>query len=123
MSNLAVDVNVSLVQMSCGECGVVFAVPGYFQRERKETGKGWYCPNGHCRVYRESDSDRLRRELEQAQKRNAQLAWQIASERVTAKKEQARIMKRANAGVCQHCHRTFYNVVRHMKTKHPKELK
>jgi len=30
--------------------------------------------------------------------------------------------KRADRGVCQHCHRSFVDVARHVATKHPSVL-
>lgn len=117
MSNIAVSLNVNLVQMVCGKCGVVFAVPDYFDKERLDTGNEWYCPNGHCRVYKESETGRLRKLLEQANRKNTDLLerTRIAeNERQAAimreekeRAEKKRLLTRAHAGVCPHCNRTF----------------
>jgi|HubBroStandDraft_4_1064222.scaffolds.fasta_scaffold00027_65 hypothetical protein len=60
-------------RMACGECGIEFDVPEHFYKERKENGKGWYCPNGHSRVFRESDLDKMRRERDQAKQQLARV--------------------------------------------------
>ena len=128
MSNIAVSLNVDLVQMICGECGIVFAVPDYFQQERLKTGKGWYCPNGHGRVYKESETDRLRKLLEQANKKNTDLLerTRMAEDAKKAavmregkeRAEKKRLLTRTHGGVCPHCNRTFRQLARHMETKH-----
>lgn len=106
-----------LTMMSCGECGVDFSMPTALFQECKKLGgsKSWYCPNGHSRCFRESDIDKMRRERDCAIQEQARLAEQITLK----EREIKRIKKRASAGVCQCCNRTFANMSRHMKTKHP----
>lgn len=118
-----------LVQVSCGECGIQFAMPEAFQRQRREKGGDFYCPNGHCRVYRETDTQRLTKERDDAVK---------AKERATKEKEWARQemktarhaeavvrgkfkaqSERVHAGVCPCCRRNFKQLRRHMRAKHP----
>lgn len=115
--------------MCCGDCGIEFQVPSQFYRERKETGKTWYCPNGHSRVFRESDADKYRREAErlkqQAAQKDDEIKWQreqreLAERRLSAAKGQiTKIRKRVGHGVCPCCNRTFENLNRHMASKHP----
>ncbi len=105
----------NFVQMCCGECGIEFCVPDFFQEERKKTGKGWHCPNGHSRVYKESDADKFRRERDRALQQLAQRDDAIAAK----DRELKRLKKRAAAGTCPCCQRTFSNMSRHMKQKHP----
>jgi len=76
----------TLVNMQCGECGIQFAVPDFFNEERKKTGKGWFCPNGHSRVYRESDADKFRRERDQAIQQKAMAEQQAAEADERARK-------------------------------------
>jgi hypothetical protein len=106
---------VTLVQMRCGGCGIPFAVPDYFQQERKENGGNFYCPNGHSRVYREPDVERLTRELRAAQAQ----AVHAEDQRKAAERRAAAARKRVGNGVCPCCHRTFQQLSRHMKAKHP----
>lgn len=124
------------VEMKCGECGIGFMVPQFWQAERRETGAGFFCPNGHSRAYRETPAMVLQREINSlkqqqaklidertAAERNAEeargaaLDAQQETKRIAAAK--AKLEKRIAAGVCPDCHRTFTNMARHMTTKHP----
>jgi len=51
----------------CGECGVIFAVPTSFDQRRRSDGQTFYCPNGHRRVYQETDVQRERKARERAE--------------------------------------------------------
>lgn len=115
-------VNCEMTPMKCGECGVPFMVPRYFDDERQSTGKGWYCPNGHCRVYRKSKVQELEEKLANAQRQAQQQQMRAldATERAkTTERQYLRIRQRIMAGVCPCCNRTFQNVARHMQTQHP----
>lgn len=107
------------VMMCCGECGIEFQVPDFFQEERKKTGKGWHCPNGHPRVYRESDADRFRRERDRALQQIAERDDMLAAK----DREIKRIKKRAASGTCPCCQRSFGNMALHMKRQHPEYVK
>lgn len=108
--------------MCCGECGIEFTVPEHFYKERREEGKGWFCPNGHERVFRETDVAKLTRERDLLAQRIAQRDDEIAETRrqLTAQKGvTTRLRNRAAAGVCPCCNRSFVALTRHMATKHP----
>lgn len=110
------------VLMACGECGIEFHLPQHFYNERKETGNNWYCPNGHCRVFKEADSVKYRREAERLRQQIAQKDDEIAEQKrkvAAARGETTKIKKRINNGVCPCCNRTFTNLHRHMTTQHP----
>lgn len=82
----------------------------------------WYCPNGHPRVFRESEADKLRREVNRLKQQAAQKDDEIATEqkaRRAAETATARLKKRTAAGVCPCCNRSFVALARHIKTKHP----
>jgi hypothetical protein len=51
--------------MACGHCGVEFLVPQLFAKECRELGtkKTWHCPNGHGRVFDQTESDKLKKLL------------------------------------------------------------
>lgn len=122
----ALPVSVAMSDMECGECGIVFAVPEVWRAEKQRTGMGWFCPNGHSRVYRESDVDKLRKQLADEQRRHTNTLArlnevQAAEQKVT--KELKRVKKRVEAGVCPCCNRTFQQLARHMKMKHPEIAK
>lgn len=109
-------------EMRCGECGVIFWAPEFLMAERQRTGQRWYCPNGHCRLYAETDAQKLQKELD-AEKQRVQMErsmrFSAEAQRDRAQKELKRVQKRISAGVCTCCNRTFQNLSRHMQTKHP----
>lgn len=117
-----------LVEVICGKCGIAFAVPEPFDRERRQHGLVWFCPNGHSRVYAEPETARLRREnarLVQDQAtlaEDANLARQDAAlqtARAEKAEKRARTMRqRIQGGACVECNRTFPNLGRHMATEH-----
>ena len=109
----------TFVTMHCGECGIEFCVPNFFQEERQKSGGNWYCPNGHSRVYRESDADKFRRERDRALQQIAQRDETIALHERTI----GRLKKRTAAGTCPCCQRTFANMAQHMKRQHPDFVK
>ena len=101
--------------IECCNCGCIFGVSDFWQQNKRKTKDTFYCPNGHPQSYSESSEDKMRRERDRAVQEQARLA-----EEVTAKdKELAKLKKRVSAGVCPCCNRTFHNVQRHMKSKHP----
>lgn len=113
---------VQLTQIECGQCGIVFAMPEKVRAERQKNGNNFYCPNGHPRVYRESDLDKAQRELaEERQRKTDALARANEAEaklRAQTKKFDSH-KKRVAAGTCPCCQRTFKQLVAHMKNKHP----
>jgi phage terminase Nu1 subunit (DNA packaging protein) len=120
-----------LVVKTCGQCGVVFALPRTLDDANFKAGstKTWYCPNGHGRVYRESKADKLERELQQERQRldqaradaNFQRTMRAAAERSAraARGQVTKIKNRVSKGVCPCCNRYFANLHRHMTTQHP----
>lgn len=118
-----------LEEITCWVCGIRFGAPRTWLQRRRENGEGFRCPNGDSIAFGPSELDKMRQERDRLQQRIAQkdddIAWQkeqrqYAERRVTAAKGQiTRLRKRANAGVCPCCNRTFANMARHMKTMHP----
>lgn len=113
----------SFALMSCGECGIAFLMPSDFERERHKDPKNqWSCPNGHVRVYRESEADALRRERDRLKQDAARLEGErlkALADRDKAQAETRRLRNRIGKGVCPCCNRSFSNVAKHMATKHP----
>lgn len=111
------------VEITCGTCGLPFAMSQPFYEARRRDHAAFYCPAGHGRYYTiESDLERARRERDEAQRATAGVRDDLAAERrqhSTTKGQLTRARNRARAGVCIACHRTFANVARHMQTKHP----
>ena len=117
----------TLETKTCPVCGIIYAAPSAFFKARHEnknvgSSNGWHCPNGHYLVFKESLADKIARERDMLKRQLAQKDDEIAGwkrEKEKAEKETRRVKKRATAGVCQCCNRTFSNVARHMATKHP----
>jgi Zn finger protein HypA/HybF involved in hydrogenase expression len=114
-----------LEKLTCGECGIIFAVPPHWlnaRREEKENNGSFYCPNGHSRQFRVTDVDRLKKELE-AEKKKVEWANARADradrEAAAARGQATKLRKRIQNGVCPACQRSFQNLRRHMATKHP----
>lgn len=116
-------------EISCAECGIRFCVDQGWKNSKIQSGKGFRCPNGCDISYNDSEVKRLKRELEQQTKRT-EWAYQSASlarERARHQEHRARAyrghltrhQKRTANGVCPCCNRTFKDLARHMKTKHP----
>lgn len=119
----------SLEIIDCGECGVVFAMPERVLRLRRKTGGAFYCPNGHRLAFTETEVDRLKNQLSSEKKQatywhdeyeRAKDATEREERRANGYKGQLALQKkRVAAGVCPCCNRTFQNLQRHMKCKHP----
>jgi hypothetical protein len=119
------------VQMTCGKCHIVFAVPADFRTKRLEDQEGWWCPNGHQRFFiGQTEAARLRDELAREKHRTEQARadaeWQRkqrnrAERQVIARKGVAtRLKRKIAAGRCPCCTFEFKNLAAHMKTQHPK---
>jgi hypothetical protein len=114
------------VANQCGTCAVWHTIPEIMYETYKREGGYWHCPNGHSRGFRsgteKEEQDKLRRERDQLKQNAARLSDEIAAERARAEQAEKRlhqVKRRATAGVCPCCTRTFVNVQRHMKSKHP----
>lgn len=118
-----IQVDVTLVATTCGECGVAFGMPQDFVAARKNDHRCFYCPNGHCRAWKgETEEERLKRSLEwksnelERERSNRQRTERQLS---AARGRVTRIKNRVANGVCPCCGRTFVALARHMATKHP----
>ena len=114
------------VEHQCGTCGVWFAMPRVIYETAYQEGGFWSCPNGHKRGWEKGQTpnrfDELRQERDRLKQRMAQKDDEIdgLQKSVSAHKGQiTKLRKRAAAGVCPCCNRSFANLARHMKTKHP----
>ncbi len=108
----------------CIICGVPYTVPEAVIAEQRKNGGYHSCPNGHSQGWGKGNTefDRVSRERDRLKQREAQLRDELAEQMAKveeARKEAARLAKRASVGVCPCCTRTFTNMARHMKTKHP----
>jgi hypothetical protein len=117
----AVQHQIMLSTVNCCSCGIVFAMPDSLMRKLKENGDWLFCPNGHRQHFCETEADRLRKMLEQANRSKTTLTDDYAKlvKRTNGlEREKKRLMSRVSAGVCPCCNRTFANLARHMASQH-----
>lgn len=118
-----------LVLVDCASCALQFAVPESWDRNRRRTGNGFWCPNGHELTYGDSEAKKLKQQLKM---KDAQLTavrdqYQAAESRATTARRQAsaargqvtKIKNRIEHGVCPCCNRYFPELAAHMAAKHP----
>lgn len=112
----------TLVEEICCNCATHFAMDSDLNRRARETGRNFYCPNGHAQCYIETELRRLQDDKKSLQNR---LSWaeteakRAKNERKAARASLTRTKNRIANGVCPCCNRTFTNVARHMTSKHP----
>ena len=107
-------------------CGTPFALPARLLESAKNSGHTIYCPHGHTMTWKETETDRLRRERDSLKQNQAYLEDTLRLERERVAKAEAatkRLKKRASAGTCPCCQRTFANMAAHMKTQHPELIR
>lgn len=119
-----------LTTLNCARCGIVFGIPTDYEERRRSDHNSFYCPSGHTNVYNgKSEAEKLREQLAARDRAiEAERArvdyWRREQEqtklRLSATKGQlTKTKKRVAGGACPCCSRTFVDVARHMKTKHP----
>lgn len=108
--------------LECVDCGIDLVAPESFLDDRRKDGHLFYCINGHPQSYSETEEKRLRKKLDASEKRAAALDAQAAAlgdQLRAAERERKRLAKRAANGVCPCCARSYVQLARHMKSKHP----
>jgi hypothetical protein len=118
----AITRTIELVTDECCRCGIVFGYPKTWWERKQATGDGFYCPNGCSLVLREPDHVKLKKENERLQQSLSAAREEVNLARESTRRTEAklsRLKKRAANGVCPCCSRTFQNLHRHMKSKHP----
>lgn len=142
---VSVKIEQELVTEICPSCGILFAWPADFHRAVSKSGGAHrgYCPNGHIIQWAKSEADEVREQLQAerlarqraeqkiAEKEDWAKMWEATAndQRDRAEKERnrangykghaTRMTKRAKAGVCPCCNRTFKQLAAHMANKHP----
>lgn len=120
---LPVEAVTELTTINC-ECGGVYAISERYRDQKHIKGGYWHCPYCMCSwgFFGESRISKLEKELELERKRTEwakQDAKNAEYRRRAVVGKLNKIKKRVSAGVCPCCQRTFQNVARHMKCKHP----
>ncbi len=125
----------TLVRVTCCRCDEQFGMTRERHRVAKRTEQTFYCPNGHKQYFPlgksdleqlQEERDRLieQRDAANEQARRQRKAKEAAQRSASAYKGQTTKLKnRAAAGLCPCCNRSFENLARHMKTKHPDYVK
>ena len=114
-----VEVRVVLEPIACFTCGMAFAVPDSFSRDRLYDGQAFYCPVGHRQIFTERNELSAQIKSLEADKANLKASYDRLYKRYDeAAKETKRLRRRARAGLCLSCNRHFENLERHNKTKH-----
>jgi hypothetical protein len=112
-------VSIELENITCW-CGAPMALPKDVLTNARNLGTSLYCPaTGHTFGWK-SENEKLRKRLVSEETRRQAVEDQLrASERRTAavKGELTKARKRAQAGVCPCCKRSFVQLARHMSTK------
>ena len=119
------------VVWECQSCGVIATCPETLFNSQREVGGYHHCCNGHAWGWSKDgcelantrrERDRYKQQLARAEMevQEAYAAQVEAEHKAAASQRQvAKLTRRASAGVCPCCNRTFSALARHMKTKHP----
>lgn len=129
MSLYQFALNTQYVQEECANCQCRFALTLDMYNRRKEDGRTFHCPNGHGQHYAETTVQKLKKQLEEKDRKIAseseaktwysrRLDQQIKTSRAY-KGQVTKIKNRVSNGVCPCCNRTFANLQRHMAHLHP----
>jgi hypothetical protein len=113
---------ITLEEETCAECGIMFAAPSHWFKSKQSSGAAFYCPNGHRLSFAKGTETILREQLQSEQERYRQLELQLtnAKDQLQATRQELQKHKKRTAnGVCPCCNRSFMQLQRHMKTKHP----
>jgi hypothetical protein len=118
-------VSVELARIVCGVCAGVYSIEERYRKQKETDAGSWTCP--YCKTgwgYSRHESDaakakRLEEELAAEQQRRRDEASRHDYQRRALRGAATRLRKRAAAGVCPCCNRSFVELARHMATKHP----
>lgn len=124
-----IEVLTTLEQIVCCRCGMVFGIPEQWSRQKREKGGEFFCPAGHLLTFGESELQRTKRQLMQAEQRLDQ--EKAAKEHQRKQREKAerklsatkgvvtRLKNRTAQGRCPCCDASFPNLEQHMRDAHP----
>lgn len=118
----------------CCNCGVQFAMTmstyNHYQMHSSGSKRhtlSFFCPNGHQQHYQgKTEAQQLREQVEQERERTRFAQRRLKSEQGShraTKGHLTRAKTRSAAGTCLHCNRTFKQLARHMKSKHPEKCR
>lgn len=114
--------NQNFRRMQCSQCAVVYFFPDKLCDTMANEKTSWKCPNGHSQMFTESPAEKLRLERDRLRQQAVRLEDERREAEARAEKAERllkRHKKRAAAGTCPCCKRTFKALAEHMKTQHP----
>lgn len=125
-----VDINYGFATKCCSACGMFFFIPNNIEQACVDKGRNWWCPGcGHHWRYGDTTKAKLEKQLEREKKRtewatiradnNAAWAEREKRKKAAYKGLLTKTKKRISGGVCPCCNRSFHNLAKHMKSKHP----
>lgn len=129
MSRTSFDVTLDLTVEVCWVCGITWAMDSRWATKRSERGLNFFCPAG-CRLrYGESENDKLKKDLKREKdKLERERQWHKRTEEAKERLDRrlsatkgvvTRMRNRAAEGVCPCCKRSFPELQKHMRSKHP----
>ena len=133
--SLAANVITSFTSIGqCCTCGVPMVLSEMlYLRAKRDSSISFYCELGHKQSFSEGENQRLKKQIENERRRREWADENAARARAEARCQErrassfkghlTRTKNRISAGVCPCCNRTFKQLARHMKSKHPKYLK
>lgn len=125
-SGLKYQKTITMVTEICCNCGIAFGMPSDLQEQlQNKPEQSFYCPNGHGQHYRWSKEARARQEAERKLQQKENELANLTASKIQLENELQKVqkkMKRVHNGVCPCCNRSFVNLQRHMKTKHPEVI-
>lgn len=99
-----------MVMIHCANCNVPFAIYTAHDRRLRDTHTDFYCPTGHCNVYRgKTDLDRTREERDSAQQRADNMQAELE-----------RLRREQHLKKCPHCSKRVIHLSAHVKRAHKK---
>ena len=113
-----------LTQVTCGDCGISFAIPADLHAARLADGALFYCPNGHHIGWGDNELARTKRLKKQAEDRLAAVRAerdQIEASRRAWKGQATKLRNRTVAGECPFCGQHLRDLSRHIGRKHADE--
>lgn len=113
----------SLVKEVCFHCGLIFGLEKNHHEALVKSHEEFYCPVGHKQYYcSETNEERLEKQLHRERQKHDQTKADLENkeyQRRNVKGQLTKMRNRIKSGVCPCCNRTFRDLHRHMKSKHP----
>ena len=119
----AIQGSIDFTMIQCGGCGIAFYVPSVWHKSKINNHGSFNCPNGCNRVFTgKSEAEKLKEQMEQLKLQKEKQCDDLEKKLLIVLGEKyilKRQLKRVHKGVCPCCNRSFSNLGKHMKTKHP----